>query len=119
MSKHRRVTKWVAHLYEPWDHGSKEVQSFQVEVIETPKQYRLVDDDEKAYRRAYKACGWRRVLNKGDSMCPIFDTEGEALNALDTYWVHKERNASRAAEVAQENLFLTTEAIRDYNKRTP
>ena len=44
----------------------------------------------------------------------LFPTRKEALQQLDTYYIRQEELATTKANIAQENLFLVAEYIKDY-----
>ena len=44
----------------------------------------------------------------------LFPTRKEALQQLDTYYTRQEELATTKANIAQENLFLVAEYIKDY-----
>lgn len=101
MPKHKTVKKWVATLDTGFGDKPPEVRTAEWEVIETPKQFRLVKansrmlapPESRQYRLVLKACGYRTTINKERSDCPLHDTEKAALVALHRYYVRQLDNA--------------------------
>ena len=105
----RLVPKWVAWLHKPFNHHEKKIRTVMVHVIETAKQFKLVAETPEE-KEARAACGYRSLINKATNDC-LFDSELDALLALEHKFDLKERNATKAAEEAQENLYLVSEAL--------
>ena len=111
MSKHKTVKMWVAQIDTGWIKDPARVACTQVEVVETPKQYRIEGpSDDPDVSLAIRGCGYKRHVNKA-SNTSLYGTRGEALRALDAYLIVQEQRAKRCHDVAAENLFLITEAL--------
>ena len=110
----KQVTMWIAVLNNDYGRKDMEVECFSVEVIETAKQYRLVESDSDQFHRAQQLLRFYNVHPKG-SLCKLHATAGEAINALDDRCAEIAEAASREADKAWTNLGLTHEALREYN----
>jgi len=115
MAKHKEIKMWAAEVHESWVHHDKEIKTYCGRVVETPKQYKIVNDhhDEKQ-QKLIRCCGYKSNISKEGNIW-LHPTELCALKALDASLIKHEQNASARASVAQENLFLITEALEDYN----
>lgn len=112
MSKPKQtVEKWVAWLDRPFGIGrdKKTISTLKINVVETDKQFRLEGDD-KAYRAATAACGYKHLVNKSGNDC-LFDTEMAALQQQEKQFRRQHETAQAKATDASENLRLITEAI--------
>lgn len=103
MSKHKEIEMWAAELYA---YNEKRIRTYCITVTDTGKQYRIRREDTDASR----ACDYKSRVNKSQN-CWLFETELEAVSALEhRLCVISERSASLAFS-ARENLGLATAAL--------
>ena len=111
MSKHKTINMWVAMIDAGWLREEPRVVCIQVEVVETPKQYRIngpASDNDMSL--AIRGCGYKRHVNKTGNTC-LFHTRKEALVSLEAVLGKREQNDRRAHEASMEYLFLIGEAL--------
>ena len=109
----KSVDKWIAWLH---NGKNKRVMTAKIQVQETAKQFRVTRGQfDKFDGPSWSALDYRSVHRKEDKPL-LFDTELEALQALDERLTEVEQRATAKANDAQENLFLINEALENHGK---
>ena len=113
MSKHKTIKKWVAMIDNGWVHDEAQVKCVQVDVVETPKQFRISGEgSDPDVSLAIRSCGYKRHINKNNNEC-LWNTREQALLSLDAYLCKQEQQARTRWDVATENLYLISEALKN------
>lgn len=109
MTKHKEAFKWVAVLDQYANTPC--VKTALVRVIETPKQFRLVEEDSKEFRLGVEACGYCTRVNKSQGRMPLYETERAALVVLRRDHEQQVKDATNRLKRKQCELDLILRAL--------